>query len=219
MASSPKNKFIENTHPQIASQLHPTKNDSTSTKNITAQSRKSFWWICDVNPSHSYQASFQVRCKQFNKGMHNPCPECNSLNTNYPDLAKQWDSEKNLPNKPETISCGSNFVATWICTDNQSHMWQQSVKSRVYALKKNVTRGSECPICLNIKASVDTCLSKTHPLLAAEWDYDENTKIGLSINQVTYVSRAKAFWICSKNHNHQWAAVIRDRAGVKTKKG
>jgi hypothetical protein len=94
-------------------------------------------------------------------------------------LASQWHETKNLPQKVETISTGSNFKAVWICEKNASHEWEQTVKSRVLALKRNVTRGSECPICLNRKATEENCLLKTHPVLIKEWDYERNAQLGL----------------------------------------
>jgi len=210
---------IASKYPELASQIHPTKNQGLTGREISPTYRRNVWWACLENPAHVYETSPLTRCKQFDSEMKNPCPECNGIKTCYPTLASQWHPTKNLPNNPETTSTGSNFRATWICDKNPSHEWKQTVKSRVMALKKNVTRGSECPICLNRKANKENCLAVTHPILAKEWDQVRNTELGLCIDQITAVSRSKAFWICSKNPTHRWDTVIRHRATTKKRKG
>ncbi len=206
-------------YPVLAIQFDPIKNHGLSASEISPNHRKPIWWICGQNPTHSYQSAPITMCKQFDRGVENSCPECSSLKTIYPNLAKQWHPTKNLPNTPDIITVGSNLEAVWVCEKDPSHEWQQQVKIRVQALKTNVTRGSECPICLKRLATENTHLGKTHPILAQEWDHEKNDQNGLFLNQVTSISRSTAFWICSKNPSHRWSAIIRDRAGSNRKKG
>ena len=206
---------IVSRYPELANQIDRVKNFNIDPVQVSPNYRKPIWWLC--NQSHSYETSPLTRCKQFEAGNKNSCPDCNGLKALYPDLAGQWHQTKNLPQKAETVSTGSSFLANWVC--DKDHEWTQTVKSRVMAQKKNVTRGSECPVCLNRKATEDSCLEKTHFELCEEWDHERNAKIGLFIDKITFVSRSKAFWICFKNPAHRWDAIIRDRAGKDKKKG
>ncbi|MBX9924072.1 MAG: DEAD/DEAH box helicase family protein [Rhabdochlamydiaceae bacterium] len=204
-------------YPELANQIDKVKNFNIDPLHVSPNHRKPIWWLCDQ--SHSYEASPFTRCKQFEEGSKNSCPECNGLKAAYPNLAGQWHQTKNLPQKAETISTGSNFKAVWVCDSNSSHEWEQTVKSRVMALKRNVTRGSECPICLNRKATKENCLLSTHPALIKEWDYERNAQQELFPDQITLNSKSKAFWICIDNPSHRWDAIVCDRAGTYREKG
>ena len=45
--------------------------------------------------------------------------------------------------------------------------------------------------------------------LVEEWDWQKNSKT--DINQITYGSRKKFWWICKKNKSHKWAAIVNNR--------
>ena len=55
----------------------------------------------------------------------------------YPEIAKQWDYEKNYPKKPNEFLPGSGKKVWWKC--NQGHEWCTTIHSR--------NRGSGCPYC------------------------------------------------------------------------
>ena len=48
------------------------------------------------------------------------------------------------------------------------------------------------------------------PRLLNEWDYEENSKIGLDPKTTSAKSQEKAFWICSEC-GHKFTAAIYDR--------
>ena len=52
-------------------------------------------------------------------------------------------------------------------------------------------------------------LSKTHPNLVKEWDYDKNNTLGIYPDQITYGSKKKVWWMCK--HGHEWQSSIADR--------
>lgn len=68
-----------------------------------------------------------------------------SLATLHPDLAAQWDSEKNGAMTPEDVTAGSGVRAWWICPDC-GHNWAAYVYSRAGG-------GHGCPECGRRKAS------------------------------------------------------------------
>ena len=76
------------------------------------------------------------------------CPYCkgnavmpgeNDLATLRPDLALEWDEERNYPDLPSQFSPHSNRRFWWTCPCDPSHHW--------YAPVNNRTNGSGCPFC------------------------------------------------------------------------
>lgn len=60
-----------------------------------------------------------------------------SLATRYPEIAKEWDYNKNGNLKPENIAPKSSKKVWWICS--KGHEWQTTPSHR--------SRGQGCPIC------------------------------------------------------------------------
>jgi hypothetical protein len=56
--------------PDIAAQLHPTKNDTVNGESLTSASSKKVWWLCTEN-GHEWQATVANRTSK-NSG----CPHC-----------------------------------------------------------------------------------------------------------------------------------------------
>ena len=91
-------KSLAETHPELAREWHPTKNESISPNNVTQGSGKNAWWKCSKGEDHVWQSRIHSRTKQ-NKG----CPFCsfhkvsslNSLSAQLPEIAKQWHTTKN----------------------------------------------------------------------------------------------------------------------------
>lgn len=106
---------------------------------VTAGNGKKVWWICPKG--HSYQATLHHRLK-----MGTGCGICshkvfkqgeNDLLTTNPEIAKEWDYEKNSV-KPSEVMVGSNKNKYWfICP--KRHSYNTTLLNR-----KN---GTNCPIC------------------------------------------------------------------------
>ena len=79
------------------------------------------------------------------------CPYCsgtkasenNNLVIKNPELAKQWNYEKNYPIRPELILSNTRKNFWWIC-DNCNHEWMASVHYRNQ-------RNAPCPNCKMLK--------------------------------------------------------------------
>lgn len=122
----------------------------------------------------------------------------NSLLFSNPEIAKEWNYEKNGNLKPEHFASNSNKKVWWKC--NKGHEWQAKIDSR--------TRGNGCPYCsgkYTVKGEND--LQTLNPVLAKEWNYEKND--GLSPEDVTPHSGKKVWWKCSKGH--EWQAKIYHR--------
>ena len=70
-----------------------------------------------------------------------PFPE-NSLAETYPEVAKQWDYEKNYPLTPYNFTHGSKHKAHWICKNGHSHF--TTINSKTWRAKSS-TQG--CKFC------------------------------------------------------------------------
>ena len=117
-----------------------------------------------------------------------------------PELAKEWNYEKNGELKPEHFTIGSNKKVWWKCS--QGHEWQARVASR--------NRGSSCPYCSGRYAiSGESDLKTINPSIAKEWHNERNGE--MKPNHFTANSGKKVWWKCSDGH--EWQATIANRNG------
>lgn len=81
-----------------------------------------------------------------NRTHGNGCPYCsgrfivkgkNDLQTVNPDLAKEWNYEKNNGLTPVDVTANSNKKAWWKC--RKGHEWQATIANR--------NHGNGCPYC------------------------------------------------------------------------
>lgn len=184
--------------PELLKEWDYAKNKKTPNQIIRGSNLKAYW-LCDKG--HSYEASIGRRMAGTG------CPFCagqkvlkgfNDLQSQYPEIAKEWDYNKNKI-KPDEIAAKSGKNVWWIC-DN-GHSWKSIVVNRT----KNGGRG--CPTCANrtvLKGFND--LATTNPNLLKEWDYSKNK---IKPDEVIAGSTEKAWWICDRGHS--WSATIVSR--------
>lgn len=138
------------------------------------------------------------------------CPVCagkqilpgfNDLASQYPELAKEWDTERNGSLTPDSVSAYSNRKAWWHCEKN--HSYQAVIATRTM-------RGSGCPYCANKRVLPGfNDLATAEPTVAAQWHPTLNGS--LTPQMVTAGSRRKVWWQCACGH--VWKAAIYPRAG------
>lgn len=160
-------------------------------------SDKRVWWKCGLG--HSWEATIGSRSRGAG------CPYCagnrvlygfNDLETQRPEVAKEWDYDKNLQ-PPSAFTFGSTKLAWWKC--ELGHSWEYAISPR--------SGGYGCPYCSGqrvLKGFND--LQTRNPKLAAEWDYEKNE---LTPSQVTSGTQQKAWWLCELGHS--WYAEINSR--------
>ena len=186
--------------PDLAAQWDYDKND-LGPENYTLFSRKRVFWKCPT-----CNQSWAAKISDRSNG--NGCPFCagdcpipgkTDLATLRPDLAAQWDYEKN-DRGPENYTLFSNQRVFWKCpTCNQS--WAATINGR--------SRNCNCPYCSRKKPIPGrTDLATLRPDLAAQWDYDKND---LGPENYTLFSRKRVFWKCP-TCNQSWAAKISNRS-------
>ena len=124
--------------------------------------------------------------------------KANSLASKYPEIAKEWNYEKNGLLTPELVSNASGKKVWWKCS--KGHEWQATVNDR--------KKGFGCPYCAGrmvLQGYND--LETTHPKLALEWHPTKNG--ALSPTMVSHGSNRRVWWICSKGH--EWKMEIVNR--------
>lgn len=118
-----------------------------------------------------------------------------SLLDKFPEIAKEFDIEKNNLNTSE-ISSGSPKRVWWKC--DKDHYWETSVCNRT-------SQKTGCPYCKSKLPSKDNNLEVLYPEISKEWGVDN---IGNPEDYLPY-SGKRANWICS--HGHKWSAIISNR--------
>ena len=125
--------------------------------------------------------------------------KANSIAAKRPEVAKQWDYERNGSVKPEHISYTSNKKFYWKC--EKGHSWSAIVYNRC--------RGVGCPYCAGrILVVGENDLLSQNPELAKQWDYKANGE--LRPDQITVNNHKKVGWECPTCHHH-WKASVCNR--------
>jgi uncharacterized Zn-finger protein len=186
-------------YPDVAAQLHPTKNDDLKASDVNPGSHRVVWWlhVAEFGPDHEWQASI---CHRING---TGCPICNGktvlagfndLATTHPDTADEADGWN-----VTTVSFGFHKKVTWRCSP-YGHTWHAAVCDR--------TRGTcpNCPYCSGRAVWPGfNDLATTHPDIAAEADEWDATTVSKGSNK-------KMPWRCSA-HGHTWLATVNSRTG------
>lgn len=129
---------FESINPVAASEWDFDKNKDLLPSSFLPFSNKKVWWKCS-KCNESWQAS--IGSKNAGHG----CPYCtnhkpsvtNNLAVIAPDLAAEWNHEKNGDLKPEDIAPNYNFKVWWKC--KRGHEWQAKPNNRM--------NGRGCRIC------------------------------------------------------------------------
>ena len=199
-----KEMSISARHPELMSEWDYENNIGLDPENISANSDIVVSWICSKCHNRFEQAisSRNIGCGCTVCSGKKVVPGFNDLATLYPDIAEEWDSDRNGDVSPFNVLPKSSKDFYWKC--KLGHSWLSKPAHRVH--------GSGCPFCSNHKVLVGfNDLKTTRPDLASEWDYDKNI---LDIETVFAGSNKKAFWVCSKCGN-KWEALISSRSAGK----
>ena len=204
---------LQTKYPEIAREWHPTKNGSLKPVDIIFGSSEKVWWKCENG--HEWVAIVKLRTGTDKTG----CPYCsrrrvingiNDFQTLYPQIAAEWNYQKNGEMKPSDFASGTSIRVWWRCT--KGHEWKTAISSRTC---KN---GTGCPYCSNKKIIPGfNDLASSNPQLAKEWNYDKNQGLvdgnGNDIStpdKVSPVSGNRVWWKCEKGH--EWKSPISSRA-------
>jgi hypothetical protein len=129
---------------KLVKEWHPTKNGELTPYNITYKRFKTVWWLCP-KCGHEWEASPNNR----SKGVGCPCcsgrvPKIgtNDFQTLFPNIAAEWDFEKNSPYSPSEFLPYSGKKMWWKCK-NCCFEWNTEIRNR--------SNGHGCPECARQK--------------------------------------------------------------------
>ena len=132
-----------------------------------------------------------------------------SLTTSFPDIAEEWNYDKNKGLEPDMFHPGSNEKVWWKCKVC-GYEWKTSLAERTGRDKTN------CPQCAKIigaKKRYKSILNKTgslaknFPDLLSEWNYEKNNVLP---QDITAGSGKKIWWKC-KVCGHEWKTSVSHR--------
>ena len=183
-------------YPEIYAQLDQKESKLPDTlsafTNLSINSNHVLFWKCPKNHSYKMAVSDRVRGRG--------CPYCsnrktlpgfNTLADLHPNIASEWDYEKNFPLTPKDVLPKSGKKVWWQC--KQRHQWKTTILNRV-------KDGTGCPYCSGNRAIVgENDLKTKYPEIAKEWDNDKNL---YSASEILPNHNKKCWWICPNGHSY-----------------
>lgn len=192
---------LETCHPELLAFWNYELNQGITPADVSCKSNRKVWWHCS-ECGHDYEMSI------YNKVNHpHSCPYCShriinqgvtDLKTLEPNIAKEWDYEKNGILQPDEVTKYSMKKVWWRCPNG--HSYQATVSNR--------TQGRGCPFCSGRKVITGVNdFATLHPELLEEWDYSKNTK---SPSLYSEHQRVYVWW--KGKCGHSWKQTIEARS-------
>ena len=188
-------KFVR---PDIAKEWDYKKNKKNPDE-IIATTNTKYWFICPEK-KHSYFSRPLTRVTK-NTG----CPYCsghkvgkdNNLKFLYPDVAKDWDFEKNDKKPSEVYPYGRNHKYWFTCS--KGHSYKTAIHLRI--------RG--CKFCSGRFPSETSNLTQVE--FFKEWDYQQNKNIDPT--KIAKKSGIEYWWKCKEGHSWKQSPAYREMLG------
>ncbi|HPB27759.1 MAG TPA: zinc-ribbon domain-containing protein [Acidobacteriota bacterium] len=187
--TAPENS-LQARNPDLAAQWHPTQNGALTPIEIMPYSSRKVWWRCPRG--HEWRAVVAARSRGHGCPVcehRRPSPEYN-LAVCFPEVAREWFTELNLPLTPDDVLPSVPQKVWWRC-DN-GHAWRTTINSRTS------TRRTGCPFCAGKRTAYFDSLEVHFPLVAAEWHPKLNGR--LKPSQFSPKSIRLFYWRCPAGH-------------------
>ncbi|MBO6239473.1 MAG: zinc-ribbon domain-containing protein [Butyrivibrio sp.] len=186
--------------PDVVKEWDEEKNGNKRPYEYLPYSSQKIWWKCS-KCGFSWNTAISNRTMQ-----KSGCPKClgrvvdesDNLEVTNPEVAIEWDYDRNAPLTPSEVKKGSHSKVWWKC-QTCGFSWESSINNRV--------RGTGCPSCV-IKNRRKTEYLEQYPELYNEWDVEKN---GCSYVGIATKSNMKRWWKCSKC-GYSWQAPPSTRA-------
>jgi hypothetical protein len=130
-----------------------------------------------------------------------------SLVETHPEIATQWNKNKNGNLKPNEVTFGFHKKVWWKCPIAEDHIWLASINSRT-------NKKTGCPCCNGNKVATSNCLATLFPNIAKEWHKRKNGTI--TPFDITSGSGKKVWWQCSIINDHEYQTSIHSRTSMKS---
>lgn len=202
-------------NPMLARDWDYEENAPLLPQQITVSNNKRVSWICKdcgtkwkATVAHRNSGRGCPKCgigKMISSRLSKKIEKEGSLLEKYPQIAAEWNYEKNAPLRPEELTAHSGKKVWWRCKVCYTE-WEAYVSNRV--------KGHGCPTCFKeeqAKRSIRSGLKhsgsirESNPEVLEKWDYNKN--IDVSPDMVSKGSHKKVWWICS-NCGCSWEAMV-----------
>lgn len=163
-------------------------------------------WVCKDRGHEFISTAYKLFKSEYS------CPECKiykrSVECLYPEIAKEYDGEKNkIP--VSKIAAGSSDVVSWVCSKDSRHKFERAVHCHTHL-------GYECPFCTGKRVLEKDSLYQLRKDLMEEWDWSANQ---IDPKTLTISSDYKASWICSTDKRHKFKGRVANRTNQQRKGG
>ena len=179
----------------ILKQWDKILNEGITPLEVGKGSTKKIWWKCLKNVDHKWLQSVKDRLN-----VNYECPYCEkiyvskeyNLFVTNPEIAEEWNYEKNINQLPNDFKATSNTEVWWKCPVSKDHQWKTTIIKRT----KNK---HGCPFCANRLPSVTNSLSTKYPNIASLLDIQKNS----TTPDKVVASTAKTYWWKCENGIHE----------------
>jgi hypothetical protein len=185
---------LETTNPELAKEFDLVKNAPLKPNQVLAGAKVKYWWRCPNN--HSYAAA------GYSRRIGTSCPYCsnkftlagtNDLATTNPELAREFDKDKNFPLRLESLQAGSNSLVWWKC--ELGHTYKAS------PIKRSL-RNDGCPYCSGRRVlSGFNDMATIAPQIAKQFHPTRNGD--KTPTQLAAKGSQKLWWMCEQGHEFQ----------------
>ena len=157
-----------------------------------------------IFPGESYKPDLERDRFEILK-LYYDAPKKNSVATSYPQLAKEWDTQKNQGLTPDVFPPSSHFEVWWKCSNG--HEWKAPIYSRT-------SGGNQCPYChgKRLLPGFNDLKTELPDLVEKYWEFDLNSKQGIFPDQVKKSSTRKVFWRDDKGNVYVCSIASRTRS-------
>lgn len=169
-------KFFNNTD-SIQWDYDKNNEENLYPENFTKSSHKKVWVKC--NNGHSWKANIS---NVFDK--EKGCPYCShklpiigetDLKTKFPEIAKEWDYNKNTLKPEECLDGGSKNIWWKRILIKNDKKFEISWKTKIYNRKNGVGDPYSCVPARKILKGYND-IESNYPELMKEWNYNKNKK-------------------------------------------
>ncbi|WP_196803339.1 zinc-ribbon domain-containing protein [Arthrobacter sp. 135MFCol5.1] len=195
---------LATTHPDLAKMWDSEAGNTRTCSELSAGSEARVGWKC--TEGHAF-----VRTPLKLVRTQGQCPVCkgtllipgvNDLATLKPEVAAQWNVERNGLLRPSLFHPRSGVKVWWICPEG--HEFQMAIAFR--SMARNIT----CPIDTGRRFLQGTNdLATKEPQLATDWDGELN---GATASDVLAGGNAKRWWTCPAGHTQHQTVNSRRKA-------
>ncbi|PKQ62910.1 hypothetical protein BZG01_16635 [Labilibaculum manganireducens] len=162
---------LETLNPQLSKEWHPTKNIDLTPRDVTANSNKSVWWLCECG--------FSYKAKVNNRANGKGCRQCaKRIQSSFPEQAIFFYIKQIFPDAINGYIVEGNYEldiyipSCQIGIEYDGYNWHSSEKSSEKDSKKNVfvnekgiklirIREKGCAQLLNNDCIIINCVAET----------------------------------------------------------